>query len=133
MILELAREIGRHFTHEQYMFWSRIEGTAWTLADVVIVFYLIRIANECRAYLGLPRRIVPLVILAATLPPAAFIPFVPTARAFFLLELGVTVPHFLLILWLIFRDAELVLEAVRRRSGQSPAGPKVKVMPQLTA
>jgi hypothetical protein len=104
------------------MFWSRIEGTAWTLADVVIVFYLIRIANVCRAYLGLPRRIVPLVILAATLPPAAFIPFVPTARAFFLLELGVTVPHFLLILWLIFRDAELVLEAVRRRAGRIASG-----------
>ena len=122
MILDLAREIGRHFTHEQYMFWSRIEGTAWTIADVVIVYYLIRISNLCRAYLGLARRIVPFVVLAATLPPAAFIPFVSTARTFFLVELGVTIPHFLLILWIITRDAPIVLEAVRRRAGGCRTG-----------
>lgn len=115
-MLDWIQHLGAHFSAAQYLFWSRIEGTLWTLADVVIVFYLIRIVNLCRTFLSIPPRRLPYWFLAATLPAAAFIPVVQTGRAFFLLEVAVTVPHFLLILWLVFSDAPAVLGAVRRRA-----------------
>jgi hypothetical protein len=64
----------------------------------------------------LPRRIAPFVFLALTLPAAAIIPIAPSAGAFFRLEVAVTVPHFLIILWLVICDAPIVIEAVRHRA-----------------
>lgn len=116
MIGDLVHFLGSHFTHEQYLFWSRIQGSLWTLADIVLVFYLIRIANLCRGYLGEPRHVAPYIILAATLPPAAFIPFLTDSLTFFRIELLVTIPHFLLIFWMLLFNARRVLEAVRRRA-----------------
>lgn len=119
MIADLVRDLGERFTPEQYLFWSRIEGSLWTLADVVIVLYLLRIVNLARNYLGAPRRVAPYVLLALTLPPAACIPFVQSGRAFFLLEVAVTIPHFGLILWLILQDAAVVLEAIHARASRA--------------
>ncbi len=116
MIPDVLRELGDRFTPDQYLYWSRIEGTLWTLADFVIVVYLTRTVNLARAFLAMPRRLVPYVLLAATVPPAAFIPFVHDSRAFFALEVAVTLPHFGIILWLILRDARLVIDAVYLRS-----------------
>lgn len=46
------QSMGNAFTPEMYLFWTRIECSAWTLADVVIVFYLIRLANSARKALN---------------------------------------------------------------------------------
>lgn len=92
------------FGHDSYLFWSRIEGTAWTLADLVIVFYLLRTANICRRFVGARPHRLSYVCLALTVPFAALIPFSPNATAFFRLELVVTVPHFLLILYVLLLD-----------------------------
>ncbi len=81
----------------------------------MIVYYLLRITNVFRSYLDRRRHRWSYAVLAGTLPAAAFIPFVATGRAFFLLELAVTTPHFLLILYLLVGDANLALRAVRRR------------------
>lgn len=119
MILNLVRDLGSGFSQEDYLFWSRIQGTVWTLADIVIVLYLIRISNLFRAYLGRRRHRFSYAVLFATLPPSAFIPFVATPNGFFYLELAVTVPHFLLILYLILGDAGTALRAIHWKT----AGP----------
>ena len=115
MILELVRLIGDHFTHEQYMFWSRIQGTLWTAADVVLIVYLIRITNLFRRHLELRQHLWSYAVLGATLPFAALVPVVEDARTFFYLELAVTVPHFLLILYLCLGDAAKALRALSSR------------------
>lgn len=115
MILELVRSIGSHFTHEQYMFWTRVQGTLWTVADVVLIFYLIRITNLFRRHLKLRQHLGSYAVLGATLPFAALVPVVEDARTFFYLELAVTVPHFLLILYLCIGDAANALRALSSR------------------
>jgi hypothetical protein len=99
--------MGNAFSPEQYVFWTRIECTAWTLADVVIVFYLLRIGDLARAAARRERHRVSYVVLAATLPPAAVIPLEPGGQFIFLIEVLVTVAHFLIILYALAADAAL--------------------------
>ncbi len=118
MILELVRSIGSHFSHEQYMFWSRIQGTLWTAADIVLIVYLIRTTNLFRRHLGIRLHRWTYAVLGTTLPFAALVPVVQDARTFFYLELAVTIPHFLLILYLCFGDAGNALRALSSRARQ---------------
>ena len=101
----LLNAMGNAFTPEMYLFWTRIECSAWTLADVVIVFYLIRLANAARKVLNRDPHVFSYLILAATIPVAAFIPLAPTGGIILLIELAVTIPHFLLILYVLGKDA----------------------------
>ncbi len=109
---EIVEFLGSRFTHEQYLYWSRIEGTLWTAADIVIAFQMIRLGNLARGYVGSRLHRFSYLVLLATLPAAAFIPFVDSGGLFFRLELGVTIPHFLIILYICAADAQIGLRAL---------------------
>jgi hypothetical protein len=115
MILDAIRSIGSTFSSEEYLFWTHVQGSMWTLADIVIVFYLIRIANLFRAYLDRRIHRGAYVVLAATIPFALFLPLTKTGTDFFYLELAVTVPHFLILLYVCIGDASITLEAIGKR------------------
>ncbi len=97
--------MGHAFTASDYIFWTRIQCTAWTLADLAIVFYLIQLANLARLELGIRRHSISFGVLLATVPPSIAVPFMTTGASIFLLELAVTVPHFLLIVYILTADA----------------------------
>lgn len=101
MIDAVVEWMGGHFSPEAYLFWTRVQCLAWTAADVVIVFFLIRLANLGRELLDVRGHVVPYWVLAATLPPVAGVVLAPHGRAIFGWELLVTVPHFVLILYLL--------------------------------
>ena len=106
--------MGNAFTPEMYLFWTRIECSAWTLADVVIVFCLIRLANAARKVLDRNPHVFSYLVLAATIPLAAFIPLAPTGGVILLIELAVTIPHFLLILYVLAKDARCFAAALHQ-------------------
>lgn len=90
-----------HFSPEQYLFWTRWQCLAWSLADLLIVFFLIRLSNQARVVVQRPAHRYSYVLLGFT---AALVPFVvmaPSGGLIFLLELGITVPHFLLLCYLL--------------------------------
>ena len=103
-LLEWAGQFGP----EQYLFWTRIQSVAWTSADLVIVFYLIRCANLARGVLERrPHRVSYVVLgMTALLAPCLFA--AGSGRLIFALELVITVPHFLLILYLIAANARVL-------------------------
>lgn len=109
---EFVEYFGSRFTHEQYLFWSRIEGTLWTAADIAIAFSLIRIGNLARRYLGLRRHRFSYVLLAATVPVAVFVPFIESGSMFLQLELALQMPHFSIILYICAVDARVGLRAL---------------------
>lgn len=104
--------LGSLFSAQQYVFWTRIECTAWTLADIVIVFLLLRVGDLARAVVRRERHRIGYVVLAATIPLAAIIPLEPSGEFIFLLELVVTLPHFLIILYVLLADARPLLQTV---------------------
>lgn len=98
--------MGHAFTASDYVFWTRIECSVWTLADLLIVFYLIRMANLARQQLRIRLHSISFGVLLATVPPSLAIPFMTAGSWIFLLELAVTVPHFMLILYILLADAQ---------------------------
>lgn len=105
---DLIRDIGQHFSVEDYLVWTRLQGSMWTLADVVIVLYLIRVANLFRIYEGLRRHRLSYIVWGLTLPFSTLLPFAQSGAAIFRIELLVTVPHFLLILYVCLSNIALV-------------------------
>jgi hypothetical protein len=103
-MMDWLYDLGTRFTAEDYIVWSRIQGTAWTSADLVIVYNLIRIADLGRDYMGIPLHRWSLWILYATIPPCLLIPLSYNHLMFLRLELMVTIPHFLLIVYVILAN-----------------------------
>jgi hypothetical protein len=104
MIQAVIMWMGSRFSPEQYIFWTRIQCTAWTLADILIVYYLLRIGDLARSFLKVERHKVCYVIWLATLPLSATIPFLTRGYYIFAVELLVTLPHFLIILYALAAD-----------------------------
>jgi len=102
------------FTPEAYLYWSRIQGSLWTAADIVICWYLLRLGNLARAICSQRPHRIAFGILFATLPIAALIPVAPNATAFYRIELLVTIPHFLIILYVFLVDWKWAWQAYRR-------------------
>lgn len=101
------------FTAEDYLRWSRIQGSLWTLADIIIVFYALKLGNAARAVCKARLHRYSFWILYATLPFALLLPATPNALAFFRLELAITLPHFALLLYVLWSDPRHGLEALR--------------------
>ena len=114
VIHALIEWMGRSFSPEQYVFWTRLQCTAWTLADIAIVYYMLRIGDLARRLLNIEPHRISYAILAATLPFAAAIPFQTNGTMIYLLEIAVTVPHFMLILITMACDAGLGLRALKK-------------------
>ncbi len=115
MVREVILWMGSHFSPEQYLFWTRVQCVAWTSADLVIVFYILRIANLGRCVLKVRPHRWSYVVLAITAGGIPFIAAAGTGWRIFLLELLITVPHFLIILYVAaadFRRFPLALNAL---------------------
>lgn len=106
--------LGHHFSPEQYLFWTRIQCLAWTAADLLIVFHLLRIANLARGIEGKPPHRFCFVILAASLLPVPGVLLARQGMIIFLLEVLITVPHFMLILYVIAADWQVCARALAR-------------------
>lgn len=89
------------FTPEQYLWWTRLQCIGWTAADAVIVAALIRLANAARSLEGKRQHLFSYIVLAISLLYAPLVLVAPTGGMVFAVELFVTVPHFLLILYLL--------------------------------
>lgn len=112
MMAGLAQWMGTHFSPEQYLFWTRIQCILWTGADLAIVYYLLRLANLGRRVAGASPHRIPFAVLALT---ALGLPFIALANGgwqVFAWELLVTVPHFLLIVYVIIADFRMLPRAL---------------------
>ena len=93
--------MGGLFSPEAYLFWTRIQCLLWTAADVLIIVFLTRSVNLLRALCDVAQHRMPYYVVVATLAPLPFVVVVPTGMQVFLIELLVTVPHFLVILYVL--------------------------------
>lgn len=115
MIDAFVQGAGGLFSPEAYVLWTRVQCTAWTAADLVIVFVLIRLGDLVRVASGRQPHRVSYLVLLLTVPLAVAIPFSARGLAIFALELMVTIPHFLIILYVIAADSRLALPYLARR------------------
>ena len=121
MINDAILWLGERFSPEQYLFWTRIQCLMWTSADLVIVYYLLRIANLGRGLIGIRPHRYSYVILALTIPGMPFVAIARTGMQIFLLELVITIPHFLLILYILAANYQHGPKAFRKLTAPLPS------------
>lgn len=109
---EFVETVGNRFNHSDYLVWSRIAGVLWTVADAIIAFCMIYIGNLVRAYQAVRPHRFSYALLATSCLPAVYIPFVDTSAAFYRLELIITIPQYLIILYICAADARLAIHAL---------------------
>jgi hypothetical protein len=142
---ELVVEVGSWFSPAQYLYWTRIQCIAWTAADIALILALLQLANLCRGIVGKRKHRLSYVVLFLSAMLAPLVIWAPNGSVIFVLELLITVPHFLIILYVLAagrlhfaqawrmlteesasctwregNQAATALHAVRRSSLQSP-------------
>jgi len=90
-----------HFSPEQYLFWTRWQCLAWTLADLLMVYLLIRLSNLARSAVQHPPHRIAYALLGMTALLTPLVLFAPNGGMLFVIELGITVPHFFLLGYLL--------------------------------
>ncbi|HPO16470.1 MAG TPA: hypothetical protein PLI09_23740 [Candidatus Hydrogenedentes bacterium] len=114
MIHEIILWMGRHFSPEQYLFWTRIQCFAWTCADLVIVFYMLQIANLARAIMRRRIHRIPYILWGVSMLSLPCILAAGNGMQIFRIEIIVTIPHFLIILYVIGANTRIAPAALQR-------------------
>ena len=99
MNLDALLEIPTRFSAEQYLYWTRIQCSAWTAADALIVVLVLLLCNRVRLATGRRPHVFSFAALAVTLLFAPLIWIVGDGWSIFFVEMLITIPHFLLLLY----------------------------------
>ncbi len=101
--------VGSHFSHEVYYTTTKVQGIFWSLADIIIAWYMIRIAAFIRNRSGRPKIIwrYYFLLLSAILTP--FLLVMKTSRHFFILEAVIFAIQYLLLIYSVVAERKVVL------------------------
>ena len=92
------------FGEKEYMRVTKIEGVLWTVADLVLVFYLLRLADHVRKKDGQTKATVRWTVFFITLLASPFLLLTSEPASFFRLEIVICTTHFLVILYSIVME-----------------------------
>lgn len=117
---DLILYAGSCFSAGQYLYWTRIQCMAWTVADIALILALLRLANLCRAITGARKHIFSYIVLFMSAMLAPLVLWAPNGSVIFALELLITVPHFLIILY-VLASGRVIFAQAWYRITQSPS------------
>ena len=101
--------VGSHFSHEVYYTTTKIQGIFWSMADIAIAWYMLKIADFIRNRTGRPKIIwrYYFLLLSAILTP--FLLVMKTAKYFFILEAVIFAIQYLLLMYSVVAERKGVL------------------------
>lgn len=124
MNLDALLAIPARFSADQYLYWTRIQCTAWTLADILIVLLVLLLCNRVRVPSSRRAHVFSFAALGGTLLFAPLVWIVRDGWSIFLVEMLVTIPHFLLLLYAGLANLHLfpayLADILVRRAGIGP-------------
>jgi hypothetical protein len=113
----LFLRIGYGFGPADYLFWTKMQLAAWSIADVALVFAVLRIIDIARSQVGKRRITIRYVFLAisAGLTLLAFV--AETSGQIFAVEAVVIGMQFMILIYSIAVDRRAVLALLLLRCG----------------
>jgi hypothetical protein len=101
--------VGNHFSHEVYYTTTKVQGIFWSLADIAIIWYMLKIADFIRNRTGKSKITwrYYLLLLTAILTP--FLLVMKTAKHFFILEAVIFAIQYLLLMYSVIAEKKDVL------------------------
>lgn len=106
--------LGTAFTIDVYMFYTKIQGMLWSIADVILVLVLLRISDLTRVKKGQRRIISRYIFLCLTAILTPLILFTKTPRQFFLLESIICGTQFAILVYTIFAERRGAMDFLRQ-------------------
>ncbi len=105
--------VGTGFTTEIYMISTKIQGIAWSIADIVLVFILLKIVDLVRQSSGKKRIFYRylLLLVSAVLTPSLL--FTQTARQIFILESIICGMQFAILVYTVIAERKDLLHFVK--------------------
>ncbi|MFH0843918.1 MAG: hypothetical protein ABIG67_01675 [Pseudomonadota bacterium] len=128
--------IGTYFTEETYMFYTKIQGMIWSMADFLLIFFILKIIDLVRANEGKGKIFFRYLFLwsSAVLTPLLILP--QTKDGFFLLESIICGIQFSILVYTVMVERKRVFNFIHgmmirhRRSipGSNPSETLEKLM-----
>ena len=106
--------VGHHFTRDIYFTVTKIQGILWSLADIAIAWYMLKIANVIREQTGKTKitwRYYYLFVSAILTP---FLLLTKTSRQFFILEAAIFAIQYSLLIYTVVSERKRALLYIKQ-------------------
>ena len=117
-LTDILIRVGNYFTDDLYFTTTKIQGIFWSLADIAIAWYMLKIADIIRKRIGkrkISRRYY-FLFLSAIL--TIFLPVMKTRKYYFILESAIFAIQYLLFMYTVVaerKDASLYIKSIIQR------------------
>ena len=108
--------VGKNFTTEVYMFYTKLQGMIWSIADIVLVLVLLKIADLIRKRSQKKRITLRYVFLLVSAILTPLLIFTKTPRQFLLLESIICGTQFSILVYTVIVEIKEIVEAVKKIS-----------------
>lgn len=108
--------VGKNFTTEVYMFYTKLQGMIWSIADIVLVLVLLKIADLIRKRSQKKRITLRYVFLLVSAILTPLLVFTKTPRQFLLLESIICGTQFSILVYTVIVEIKEMVKAVKKIS-----------------
>lgn len=98
--------INQNFDYQIYLIFTKIQGFLWSIADIILIFYILRIIQLSKKTLNKKPPLIRygLIILSTLLVPLLF--YTKTSREFLHLESVICGIQFIILIYTTVKDRE---------------------------
>jgi len=99
-------EIGKNFTTEAYMLTTQVQGILWSISDIIIIYFMLKIASLIREKNRKKKILFRYIFLWLSAILVPFLVFTTTPKQFFILESVIFGLQFSVLIYSVFTETK---------------------------
>ncbi len=99
-------EIGKNFSTEAYMLTTKVQGILWSISDIIIIYFMLKIASLIREKNQKKKILLRYIFLWLSAVMVPFLVFTVTPRQFFVLESVIFGLQFSVLIYSVFAETK---------------------------
>jgi len=103
-----------HFTATTHLYFTKLQGIIWSLADIVLVFFLLKMVNVARAHVKKKRVTIRFLFLWLSAAITPLLIFAGTSGEFFILESIICGIQFVILAVTVITERKVLLHFVQQ-------------------
>ena len=107
-------EIGKNFSTEAYMLTTKVQGILWSISDIIIIYFMLKIASLIREKNQKKKILLRYIFLWLSAVLVPFLVFTVTPRQFFILESVIFGLQFSVLIYSVFVETKDTITFFRK-------------------
>ena len=107
-------EIGKNFSTEAYMLTTKVQGILWSISDIIIIYFMLKIASLIREKNQKKEILLRYIFLWLSAVLVPFLVFTVTPRQFFILESVIFGLQFSVLIYSVFVETKDTITFFRK-------------------